>query len=101
MNEEICLRYRYIYTVVTRFFLSKFCPHVKGRYLWNEVDKRKNNFFSELANFSASDQLGSNFSPVQNCLKKWKNLYLIKLVSYEKVQLGKGIRAFRVLTSRM
>ena len=60
-------------------FLSRFCPHIKERFPWNEVAKQKF-FMSEQVNFSASDQLGRNFPTVQNGPEKRKNR-LIKLVS--------------------
>ena len=46
--------------------------------------------------FSASEQLGRNFPTVQNCLVKWKNLYLINLVSRWKRTIGKEHTSFLV-----
>ena len=73
-------------------FWSRFCPHIKGRFPWNEVAKQKV-FMSEQANFSASDQLGRNSPTVQNGPEKRKNR-LIKLVSKWKRASRKGDTSF-------
>ena len=72
---------------------TKFCPYIKGRYSWNEVDKEVS-FLSESANCFVSDRLGRNFPTVQNGPKKRKNLYLIKQVSKWKRAIGKELTSF-------
>ena len=58
-------------------FSSKFGPYIKVRHPSNEVNWHKETFLSELANFSASDQLERNFPTVQNGLEKGKTLFII------------------------
>ena len=67
-------------TVVAQFFNLNFIQYTPERYPWNEVHQQ-NFFLFEPANYSATEQLGRNFSTVQKYPEKKKNLCLIKSIS--------------------